>query len=141
MPLKLGQANNHLFQWTVKNTRTQNRATEVNNHDATNRRNIPSRYSLQGSLLVARPGRSVHLYGIPFQVCRLNVSKQVPHDCRCTGKLLRERPLTHQRSTNQSRDQALYFKGVCVCVCVCACVCYKGRGSLSNLETLHIYTQ
>ena len=45
-------------------------------------------------------------------------------------------PLTHQRGKNQSRDQALYFKGVCVCVCVCVCV-LQSRRCLSNLETLH----
>lgn len=130
MLLRLGQENNCLFQCLVKKTREQLKQSHWSEQPWCDQW---EKHPLQ-----------VLPTGFPFgcwarkvsaslwhclSSAALNFHKQVLPDCWCAGKLLRDRPLTHQRGKNQSRDQALYFKGVCVCV-----------GSLSNPETLHMYS-
>ena len=83
-------------------------------------RNIPFRRSPRGSLPAAGPEGQPIAMALPF--------KRMGWRSETGSAWLVVRRRTPQRETldppegeNQSRDQALYFKGVCVCVCVCEC--------------------
>ena len=111
-------------------------------------RNIPFRRSPRGSLPAAGPeGQSIAM-ALPF--------KRTGWRSETGSAWLVVRRRTPQRETldppegeNQSRDQALYFKGVCVCVCVCVWVHARmcERAHISKVKEafqiwtpLHTYT-